>query len=255
MAQESILATERGRKKRSLREIADTKHRVSAPAGARSGWAFTAVQPVKVSNGAGTGACAGAPLPVLVSPPDGTGNIGQSCLVMQSSYGDTTVSGGPNNGYWYTTSASPSYNGTATIYQWERVPDLDNASSMFYTEQTGTYNAQTDTTGCINGSNLATQTQRHEIGLAQSNYIESHWGEYQTALNNTSNNFGIIIEAGVGPPSDSQTTFQSGLNTALTNANRTIGTAFNVEPYDPNFNEYDVLLGYVNYAPSYNSCH
>ena len=33
MAQESILATERGRKKRSLREIADTKHRVSAPAG------------------------------------------------------------------------------------------------------------------------------------------------------------------------------------------------------------------------------
>jgi hypothetical protein len=33
MAQESILAAERGRKKRSLREIADTKHRVSAPAG------------------------------------------------------------------------------------------------------------------------------------------------------------------------------------------------------------------------------
>ena len=33
MAQESILATARGGKRRSLREIADTKRRVSAPAG------------------------------------------------------------------------------------------------------------------------------------------------------------------------------------------------------------------------------
>jgi hypothetical protein len=37
MAQESILATERGRKNRSLREIADTKHRVSAPGGVKFG--------------------------------------------------------------------------------------------------------------------------------------------------------------------------------------------------------------------------
>ncbi len=33
MAQEGILAMARGREKRSLREIADTKSRVSAPAG------------------------------------------------------------------------------------------------------------------------------------------------------------------------------------------------------------------------------
>jgi hypothetical protein len=42
------------------------------------------------------------------------------------------------------------------------------------------------------------QTQRYEMGLASSNCIESHWGEYQTALNNSGNNFGAITEAAVG---------------------------------------------------------
>ena len=58
---------------------------------------------------------------------------------------------------------------------------IENTIRKFYTNQTGTYNAQTDTNGCISGSNLATQTQRHEVGMAQSNCIESYWREYQTA--------------------------------------------------------------------------
>jgi len=150
--------------------------------------------------------------------------------------------------------SASSATGVATAYQWERVADLDNTTSTFYTKQTGTYNAQSDPTGYISGSNLATQTQRHEIGLAQSNYIQSHWIEYQDALNNSSNNFGTIMEASVGPPSESETTFESGLNTALSNANAAIGTAFGVEPYDVNLNEYGALLGYPNYAPSYSNC-
>jgi hypothetical protein len=135
------------------------------------------------------------------------------------------------------------------------VPDLDNTSSTFYTKQTGTYNAQTDPSGCISGSTLATQTQRHEVGLAGTNYIESHWGEYRTALNNSSNNFGTIIEGSLGPPSDSRTTFENGVNTALNNAKTAIANAYAVEPYNPNYNEYGVLQGIVNYAPNYTSCH
>jgi len=113
----------------------------------------------------------------------------------------------------------------------------------------------TNRTGCISGSNLATQTQRHEIGLAESNYIQSHWGEYDTALGNPSSNFGVIIEGSVGSPSDSRATFEGTVNAALNNAKNTIGSAFLVQPYDVNLNEYGRLLGYINYAPSYDSCH
>ncbi len=53
--------------------------------------------------------------------------------------------------YMYDSSASSSGNGVATAYQWERVPELDSTTSTFYPKQTGTYNAQTDPTGCISG--------------------------------------------------------------------------------------------------------
>ena len=52
MAQESILATERSQKKRSLREIADTKHRVSAPAGEWTVWEGTPAQRLQSSSAA-----------------------------------------------------------------------------------------------------------------------------------------------------------------------------------------------------------
>lgn len=222
---------------------------------ARSGWAFAAVSATKMSNGGGTGACSGQ-LPVLGSPPTATsGDIGKSCLANKWSYQFAQVAdSGPNNGYWYTTSVSSSASGVATAYQWERVPDLDNISSTFYQHQTGTYNASTDPGGCISGTNLAAQTQRHEIGLVSSNYIASHWIEYKTALNNSANNFGTIVESRVGPPSQSQSTFKNGLDTALSNADSSIGNAFAVEPYGADYSEYDIFLGYTNYAPNYSSC-
>jgi hypothetical protein len=121
-------------------------------------------------------------------------------------------------------------------------------------EQTGTYNASTDPSGCISGSNLATQTQRHEIGLASSNYIESHWGEYRTALSNPTDNPGTAIEATTGPPSDSTQQFNNAVTTAVTNANNALVAAYEAEPYGVDHDEYDVFLGYINYAPNYNTC-
>ncbi len=222
---------------------------------ARTGWAFIAVSPVKESNGGGTGACAGG-LAVLGSPPTATsGDMGKSCFAPEEGWGVAQVTdAGPNSGYWYTTSASSSNNGVATAYQWERVPDLDNTSSTFYQKQTGTYNSSSDPSGCISGSNLATQTQRHEIGLASSNYIESHWGEYQAALSNSSNNPGVVIEKTTGAPSDSTQDFNNSVTSAVTNANSGVVSAYQAEPYGVDHTEYGVFLGYVNYAPNYNNC-
>jgi hypothetical protein len=51
-----------------------------------------------------------------------------------------------------------------------------------------------------------------------------------------------------------QSTFKNGLDTALSNADSSIGNAFAVEPYGADYSEYDIFLGYTNYAPNYSSC-
>jgi hypothetical protein len=221
----------------------------SLTVGARTGWPFSAASPTKVSNGSGTGLCSGK-LPVLTTPTSSGSSEGQFCLGQAWTYFTQQVGGGPNAGYWYVTSASNvNSSGQATVFQWERVPDLDNTSSTFYEEQTGTYNAQTDPTGCISGSNLATQTQRHESGS-----VQGHWGFYNNAQNNSSNNMGTIAEGQVGSPSLTSGQFITQVGNALTSAEQTILTATDVEPYPPNYDQNGNLLGYINYAPSYNSC-
>lgn len=211
----------------------------------RSGWAFTAVSPGKVGNGAGTGGCTGQ-LPLLASPPVPGSEMGHSCLFTGDlNYVTYTVPGGPNSQYKYNSSNASN----SALYQWERVPDLDNSSSAFYTHQTGTYNAQTNPSGCISGVNLAAQTQRHETGS-----VQGHWGFYKNAQDNPSNNFGTIIEAKVGLPSQSTDQFQSELNSDLNTAKTTIGNSFAVEPYGVDHDQNNVFLGWPNYPPTYNNC-
>lgn len=214
----------------------------------RSGWAFTAVSAQKVANGGGTGACA-SNLVTLTSPPPNASNVGKSCLSQAFSYSPGQVSGGPNNGYYYVASVSNSSGSNATIYQWERVPDLENTSSTFYQKQTATYNLQSDPNGCISGSNLTTQTQRHEIGS-----VQGHWGEYNNAQNNSSNNLGVVGELTIGAPSLTLTQFQTSVSNALTNAEQTILNASAVEPYGVNEDQNGNFLGIINWPPSYNSC-
>ena len=211
----------------------------------RSGWAFSAVSPQKVANGAGSGDCSGQ-LPLLPNPPEPGSNMGHSCLSLGPvNYVTNTVAGGPNAVYKYNSSAGSN----TSLYQWERVPDLDNTGSLFYTKQTGTYNASTNPGGCISGASLAAQTQRHEIGS-----VQGHWGFYKNAQHNPSNNYGTIIESKVGPPSQSTTEFQNELNAALNNARTNISNAYLVEPYGVDRDQHGIFLGWVNYPPAYNNC-
>lgn len=158
------------------------------------------------------------------------------------------VSGGPNNGYIYATSATNSYLTNPTIFQWEIVPDLDSTTSTFYTKQTGHY-SQSNAGGCILGSNLAAQTQRHESGA-----VQGHWGFYKNSQDNASNNLGTIIEGQVGPPSQTTTEFNNALTTAVTNAATTIKNATAAQPYAVNYDQNDLFLGPINFPPSYTSC-
>jgi hypothetical protein len=127
---------------------------------------------------------------------------------------------------------------------------LDNTSSTFYLKQTGTYNASTDPGGCISGSNLASQAQRHESGS-----VQGHWGNYNNAQNGSSNNLGNVAEAQIGVPSLTSQDFVTQVNNALTSAQQAILTATQVEPYPVYDDQNGTFLGYINYAPSYTSCH
>ena len=148
---------------------------------------------------AGTGGCAGI-WPLLRTPPQAFSDLGYSCLCQAWNFTVNTVAGGPNANYKYTTSPT----NTGTLYQWERSPDLDNTGSVFYSKQTGTYNAPTNPSGCISGANLAAQMQRHEAGT-----VQSHWNNYKAAQDNSANNLGTQMEAQVGLPSTSESQFRS----------------------------------------------
>ncbi len=219
----------------------------------RTGWAFNSVSPQKVANGSGTGLCTGL-LPVLPTPTSNSSDFGQFCYQGGWTYHFSQVSGGPNNGYYYTTSVSnvDGANGNPTAFQWERVPDLDNASSTFYMEQTGTYNVSNPSTGpngCVSGSNLATQTQRHEAGS-----VQGHWGNYNNSQNQSSNNLGVLAEAQVGLPTLTSNQYQAQVDNALQSANSTILTATQVQPYPVNDDQNGTFLGFVNFPPAYTSC-
>ena len=203
---------------------------------ARTGWAFSASSSNQVPPQ--TLVCQGSTV-VLTSPPSSSSREGYSCLQQGSSYNYQTISGGPNSGYTYITSAS-----NTTTYQWEIVPDLANTSSQFYQAQCGQ-------NGFILNSNLAVQTQRHEAGLARSNYVQSHWIEYKSAQDNLSNNIGNVYEGLVAAPGVSIANVVNA--SAISTKQSSISSAEQAEPYPINDDEYGNFLGNINVQP-YQKC-
>jgi len=205
---------------------------------ARSGWAFATAAPNQVSPQ--TLICNNSVV-ILPSPPSSGSLEGYSCVNQGSTYNSQTISGGPNSGYTYITSAT-----NTTSYQWEIVPDLTNTTSQFYQAQCGDYKAQSNPNGFISGANLAAQTQRHEIGS-----IQGHWGEYNNAQNNLGNNVGLVYEGLIAVPGASIgfVVSQSSISTDQSN----ISTAEKVEPYPINYDQNGAFLGNVNFVP-YQKC-
>jgi hypothetical protein len=211
---------------------------------ARTGWAFTAAAAQYMNSGPGTGACASV-IPQRPSEPgdDDYEGLGESCLDQgRSDWTPTVVSGGPNNGYKY----APSALTNTTAYQWVRTAGL-NSGANFYTHQTGV-------PGCISGAQLATNVQRHESGSGYLTGNWGHWGNYNHSQGLTSNNVGSVIEASLGPPSQTSPQFKNSVNASLDNAQGTIqADTASHEPWGPEFDSTHTYNGEINWYP-YNYC-
>ena len=135
-------------------------------------------------------------------------------------------------------------------FQYEINPDLKNTGSTFYVAQCGNYNASTNPTGFISGSNLLTQTNRHEWNSS----TQSHYAFYSNSLNSSSNNPGDFLEQQIAAPGTNLSTWSSNSTSGI---NSRLGTANSDalrQPYPVNSSETNVFLGKINYAP-YTSCH
>jgi hypothetical protein len=212
---------------------------------ARSSLTFAAVLPTgPVANGSSPTPSCTLSVP---SPPYLNSLLGLSCLAQASNFTDAAVSdSGPNQGYRYVTTATNSYQGTPTGFYYVISPELKNTASSFYKAQTGTYNAQTNPNGYISGSNLLADAIRHESGP-----VNSHYQNYVTAQNNPAYNLGVVAEAEIGPPSQTQANFESKVQTDMTAAKSTIQSQENIEPCNSKYVGYNaacVLQGYVNYT-------
>jgi hypothetical protein len=185
-------------------------------------------------------------LPVPPQPNGGDSGLGYFAEELGDTGFNVTViqDNGPNDGYGYYSSQltySPDY------FQYEINPDLQNTGSTFYSEQCGNYNATTNPSGYISGSNLLTQTNRHEWNSA----TESHYAFYATSL--STNNPGSYFESSVAAPGTNMTTFVNDSRSTLNGLYTQIGSDAGVEPYPVNYSETDSFLGNINYAP-YTSC-
>lgn len=214
----------------------------------RAGWTFTAASAAYLEAGPGTGACAS-----LAQRPSEPGDLnyaglGESCLEQNRSWSPTTISGGPNGGYHY---ASPTPTNT-TIYQWVRTAGL-NAGANFYNKQTGTYRYPDNQGGCILGSQLATNVQRHEVGAGYGGLTDwGHWGNYKHSQDSSSNNVGTKLEGSIGLPSVSETSFRDTVNNSLDNAQGTILSDTAVEPSSVEYDGTPTYRGAINwYAYGY----
>jgi hypothetical protein len=203
-------------------------------------WRTSPASPVSEPNGT---------FYTLPVPPQSAGNdagLGESYENTGNSSGSSTFISdkGPNNGYgYYATQVA-----ITTTYEYEINPDLQNKSSSFYQYQCGNYNAQTNPGGYISGSNLLTQTNRHEWNSA----TESHYAFYSKSISG-SNNPGSYVEQRVAPPGTNQQTFDNDTLSGLNALYQSIFNAFSVEPYPVNDDANGNFLGTINYAP-YHSC-
>jgi hypothetical protein len=131
-------------------------------------WHTGPASPAEVANGI---------LITLPQPPQNTGTdsgLGYfkwHCVLNSGSQGlqySTINDNGPNQGYTYWPSKQifSTWN-----FQYEINPDLETVGSTFYQAQCGNYNATTNPNGFVSGSNLLTQTNRHEWNSStQSHY-------------------------------------------------------------------------------------
>lgn len=210
----------------------------------RSGFAFTAVSPVQESNPFNGNGCSIS----VPSPPTSSGDaVGMFCIQQRFTVGTAPqVSSGPNTGYSYVTSVTNSNSNGPTAYYWVVSPDLQKTSSTFYQAQCGNYNAQTNPNGFISGSNLNTNTVRHESGT-----VQSHYENYVLAQNIPTNNLGTVAEAIVGLTDP--TTLANNATNTLSGKQDTITTATQVEPFDVTHNASCIFQGFINFLP-YQAC-
>ena len=145
---------------------------------------------------------------------------------------------GPNQGYTYFTSG---LSFSQFYYEYEINPNLENTGSTFYQKQCGK-------NGWITGSNLLTQTRRHEYNSS----VESHYAFYSNSLG--ANNPGDFLEQQVAPPGASISTFANNAKSGIDSRFSTVQSATAVEPYPVNYSETGASLGNINYGPSYGSC-
>ncbi len=183
-----------------------------------------------------------SPLPLLDVPPKSTGHdsgagffnetTGHSAIAS----GVTAVSAGPNQGFGY----YPTIPTFATTYLYEINPDLVDTGSAFYLHQCG------GSSGFISGSDLLTQTQRHEAGAAA-----SHYNNYQGGL--LTDNPGDYIESLTASPGFNPATIDNQTLQDLNGLYTGIGVASSVEPFAVNETSIGTFLGNINYEP-YTTC-
>jgi hypothetical protein len=153
-----------------------------------------------------------------------TGAWGNFCAIVNFSFNANIVNdGGPNNGFKYVSSVSPTNSGVAGGYFYVISPDLQNASSTFSLAQCGNYNAQSNPKGYITQANLLANTIRHESGS-----VASHYANYVAAIGNSSDNPGTVGEMQIGPPSLASPTFITDVTNAMQTAANAVGTAVSV---------------------------
>ena len=153
---------------------------------------------------------------------------------------------GPNQGYtyWPSNQIFSTWN-----FQYEINPDLENTASTFYKAQCGNYNATTKPNGFISGSNLLTQTNRHEWNSS----TQSHYAFYSNSLNSSSNNPGDFLEQQIAAPGANLQTFANNSTSGINSRLNTVASNSEVQPYPVNDDASGNPLGTINYAP-YTSC-
>jgi hypothetical protein len=210
----------------------------------RTNFAFAAVSPTAENNNFSADGCTIS----VASPPQQTGDaVGMFCLAQYFSFNTAQISdNGPNNGYSYVTSiSSKDASNNYTAYFYVISPDLENTSSAFYKAQCGNYSS-TAQTGFISGSNLLTDTIRHESGT-----VQSHYQQYVVAQDNSANNLGTAAEATTGL--EAAQALANGLTTTLTGDRNTILSATQVQPCGVQYDASCNFQGCINFSP-YHSC-
>lgn len=188
----------------------------------------------------------------LPSPPttsgSGEGVLGKYCELDGYSYPISVVSGGPNDGYAFL----PSFTSDTHFY-WAYSSDLADTSSRFYKAQCGNYNATSNPSGYISGSQLALNTINHESGATK-----SHYSQWISALNNSAINPGTRLEAFAEQVSNQQQ-FQQDLNNAIAPNLSTLSSTTTAEPCTQGVSDDSTCTfrGFVNYMDgngNYASC-